>query len=129
VSSHPVLPPFTLWVLEFSCGPSGGYRLIVDQVHLNDVLADSGIKGPGDAAFIRPSGDDWEPSAFATRWAELSVDEAAVLEGTVERPGAVLSVMTASGRSQWDFRMLDSLWAHLVQEGVREIGFPAFNAR
>jgi hypothetical protein len=24
--------------------------------------------------------------------------------------------------------MPDSLWAHLVQEGVREIGFPAFNA-
>ena len=115
-------------MLELACGPTSGYRLVVDQVHLNDLLADSGIKEPGDAAFVRSSARDWEPSVFASRWAELSVDEAAVLEGTVERPGAVLSVITASGRSHWDFRMPDRLWVQLVQEGVREIGFPALNA-
>jgi hypothetical protein len=80
-----------------ACGPRGGYRLVVDSLHLKDVLQDSGIKEPGDAAYMDPTLRMWAPTEFARRWVQLKADEVAVLEGSWDRPGAVLHVEQESG--------------------------------
>jgi hypothetical protein len=111
-------------LIELASGPRGGYRIVVDSLHLNDVLLYSGIKEPGDAAYVGPTSRVWAATEYASRWVRLVADEV-VVEGSWDRPGAVLQVDKESGGS-WRFRMPDQLWAALVREVVSQVGFPRF---
>jgi len=117
-----------LWVIVLASGPRGGYQLVVDGIHLNDLLQDSGVQEPGDAAYVGETDRDWTPTALAGRWTELEADQVSVFDGTPDRPGAVLEVFREASGATWRFRMTDRLWATLVREVAREIGFPWFNA-
>ena len=114
-----------LWLIELACGPRGGYRIVVDDLHLDDILLDSGIKEPGDAAYVAPTSRVWAATEYASRWVRIVADEVGVLEGSWDRPGAVLQVAKELGGS-WSFRMPDQLWAALVREVVSQVGFPRF---
>jgi len=116
-----------LWEIKISCGQTGGYRLIVDGLHLSDLLQDSGIREPGDVAHIRATGQVWTPTLLAKRWVSLEVDELSVFDGSADRPGAVLEVARESSSGRWRFHMGDRVWRAIVVAVAKEIEFPWFH--